>query len=365
MASISKIQIESGTFDIKDETARNGVATNNQNIATLQNNLNTFENTTNESLTTLQNNLNTFENTTNENLNNKENKLTELIIFGDSWSDPNVEDAIWGNLIGNLLNLNVTNYAVSGSFMHNEGETSLHNQVTQFINSSIDKNKIKYIVILGGINDYRHNATAELTASAIITEIETLHNASSNAKIIFVSNCQYPYTLNQGVFFDELHMRIRQSSMIATWNMFNNLGKALYNSENYFHLTKTGQKYMLSNIICMLTGGEIQYYTDNVEIDNTDAFIEYGTQRTGNVLFMTFQMYAKKAQKSFTFNVPNGLPNLSYSGSVFTGGVTYDYGRFVVKVNERSIIVAFENNTEADTYYNGNFIFSLRNSLPR
>ena len=58
MASISKIQIESGTFDIKDETARNGVATNSQSIATLENNLNTFENTT------------------NGNLNNKENKLT-------------------------------------------------------------------------------------------------------------------------------------------------------------------------------------------------------------------------------------------------------------------------------------------------
>ena len=42
MASISKIQIESGTFDIKDETARNGVATNNQSIESINNEITTF-----------------------------------------------------------------------------------------------------------------------------------------------------------------------------------------------------------------------------------------------------------------------------------------------------------------------------------
>ena len=89
---------------------------------------------------------------------------TELVVFGDSWGAGDYSD--WVTKMGNDLGLNLHNYCVGST-----RESNIMNQYTAFksdIDSgNIDPDKVKYIVLIYGVNDqwtYPVSATTSYTA---------------------------------------------------------------------------------------------------------------------------------------------------------------------------------------------------------
>lgn len=276
-------------------------------------NLNNSVDTINTNIGTMSN-LNTTEKSNlvgaiNEVNSKSSDSLTEIVIFGDSWSDPTSLDAIWGtqNYVGKELNLNVNNYAKSGAYMSGTGANDLQGQVSTFnSDTSVNKIKVKYIVILGGINDYRNNVTWSSFYTKLEEQIELLKTYCPQAKIIFVSNCQWYYDETQGNYWCGIHEEIHATEKIVTYNIFGTLGHELYNSNNYFHLTQTGQKVMLSNIVATLTGGEIQYFEDSVSVTNGDGTMVYSTQRVGNMVILNIKLTPSASKTFYSFANPSG-----------------------------------------------------------
>lgn len=285
-----------------------------------------------------------------------ETPLTEIVIFGDSWSDPTSLDAIWGtnNYIGKELNLNVNNYAKSGAYMSGTGTDDLQGQVSTFnSDSNINKTKVKYIVILGGINDYRNSVTWTNLYTKLEEQIELLKTYCPQAKILFVSNCQWYYDETQGNYWCGIHEEIRATEKIVTYNIFGTLGKEVYNTNNYFHLTQTGQKIMLSNIVASLTGGEIQYFEDTVSVTNSDGTINYSTQRVGNMVLLNIKLTPTNSKTFYSFANPSGYYYNYYTHRFGVVGRAKEVGIINIGYNA----IAFDFNTALTV--NEEYIFTL------
>lgn len=354
MASISKIQIESGTFDIKDETARNGVATNIQSIESINNEITTIKGdieTTNANLNTTNTNVTNNTNSINNLDTEKQDKLTEIVLFGDSWTDPTSLDAIWGNLIGEELGLTVHNYAKSGAYMSGTDSISLENQVENYHISDVDKTKVKYIVILGGINDFRNGVGYTVLSSKLIEQIELLKGYSPQAKILYVSNTRYYYDKDQGDYWCGVHQDLRNESKIVTYNMFDTMGPEVFNKNNYFHLTQVGQRIMLSNIIACLTGGEIQYFQNSMTASSANGSIKVTTERVHNMSILTFELTITQNCDNITFPHPNDYYWCYYP--LFGGWMDQGYKTIAFDLSAENLIFACKEGFVAGNTYRG------------
>lgn len=290
----------------------------------------------------------------------KAKALTHIVVFGDSWSDPTSLDAIWATdeYIGAKLNLTVNNYALSGSYLSGTDSTSLQTQIDTFRDDdTYSKAIVKYIVILGGINDFRNNIAFNTLANKIEEQIERLETMCPQAKILFVSNCQYYYGLDQGRYWTGVHQDIRADSQIATLNLFGTMGREMYNSSNYFHLTQTGQKFMLSNIIASLTGGDLQYFQDDVMLENSDARVTISSQRIQNMVMMHIEIYVKQAFTSTTLNRPEGI-YLSYYEQL-GGWSDRNYKQIAYDLDYNRLIIACEDGLSQGVYYGGDILIPL------
>lgn len=360
MPSISKIEIEEGTFDIKDTTARNGVETNKQSIESINNNIISIK----SDIETTNNNLNnTNENVSNNttsinNLNTeKQDKLTEIVLFGDSWTDPTSLDAIWGNLIGEELGLTVHNYAKSGAYMSGTDSISLENQVENYHISDVDKTKVKFIVILGGINDFINNVAYNVLSGKLIEQIELLKGYSPQAKILYVSNTRYYYDKDQGDYWCGVHEDLRNESKIVTYNMFDTMGPEVFNKNNYFHLTQVGQRIMLSNIIACLTGGEIQYFQNEMSASNEYGSVKVITERVHNMSIVTFELTITQNTSSITFPHPNDYYWCYYD--MLGGWTDQGYKTIAFDLSAESLIFACKEGFVAGNTYHGMQIVNL------
>lgn len=136
MADISKIQIESGTYDIKDSTARSDI------------------NTINNSITQINGNIENI-NSALEILNNK-----KFIFIGDSYNTTDTPSGgtqivPWSSLVKTYLGLADSQYytsGVSGAGWHVTGNKFI-TQLQNFENTITNKESITDIYVLGGIND--------------------------------------------------------------------------------------------------------------------------------------------------------------------------------------------------------------------
>ena len=327
-------------FNVKDETAR-------VNIEELSTNLNTANTK-----------ISKLEADTTQLKNNKANDLNSIVLFGDSWTDPTSLDAIWGTLIGSKLNLTTYNYALSGAYLSKADDTSLQHQIDTFASdSSAKKDKVKYIVILGGINDFRNNVAYNVLTAKIEEQVPRLFTMCPQAKVVFISNCRWYYDKPQGDYWTGVHDELRAGLMIPTLNLFGTMGKELYNTNNYFHLTQTGQKIMLSNIISLLTGGEILYFEDIIDVSNSDADLKFSSQRIKNMVLINFDITAKTAFTSTTFNNPDGYYFPYYP---LTGGwLDRNYKQFAFDLDAETLVFAVNSAVDVGKTYHGNFIIPL------
>jgi hypothetical protein len=137
MADISKIQIESGIYDIKDEVARS---------------------------------------------------KKHMVVIGDSFSTTtyNPVESAWYTIVANKLYLNCHNYAQdSAGYVHRGNlNKNFSDEVDDAINdNTFDNNDVRLVIVYGGLNDMNTTDTPSLTtnANALFTKI---NNNFPNAKIV-------------------------------------------------------------------------------------------------------------------------------------------------------------------------------------
>lgn len=143
MADISKIEIENTVYNVKDVTAR-------QQIQNLQ-------------------------------------SINHVLIIGDSWSTPQQDLTKWFNIIGNDLNLTIDNFAVSGAgFYHNDVPNTTFAEQIALASQTVSPSTLKYIIVYGGVNDYRNGVSAENFAVGFNNVVTNARTYFPNAELIIL-----------------------------------------------------------------------------------------------------------------------------------------------------------------------------------
>ena len=312
MPDISKIQLENNTYDIKDQAARTLIS----------------------------------------NLDDEIDELIPdtLVVFGDSWSDLAVTDSIWSTNAADTLNLTLKNYAVNGATFVANPNKLISTQIQTFRDdTTVNKNKVKYVVFMGGINDYLQSITRNVLASTIATSVNALKTLCPQAKIIYVSNCGYPYTLAQSQYWYDVHNYLTASTSIGSLNIDGIIGSALWNTANYYHLTQNGQKWLAKQVVSTLSGGEITYFNDSRSFYTTKGDITYTAIRLKDIVSVSVEFVSKQADTSFDFSFPNDVA-LPYYGAIFGGGGagnnTLQYGIAANAIAVRAANATYANNTK-------------------
>lgn len=223
MADISKITIESGTYNIKDVTARNGV-TSLQNI-----------------------------------IDNK-----RILVFGDSWvahANSVIVDNCWIYDVAKGLGiLNIDCYAKAGAKISttNINRVSLLSQVQDAINdiSVSNRDQYEYAFIMGGVNDYHDtNITYQMFESGLYTALSTLKTAFPKTKVVLIGmNCFYERVGNDNRFKNFINL---------CNNACQNLGDIIYlgGLSSFFRLF--GQSVYRPNDDSSYTAGGGTYHPNN------------------------------------------------------------------------------------------------------
>lgn len=225
--------------------------------------LNNQVETNSENITSLQNQINAI----------NTNFLTELVVFGDSWSDPDVDEAIWPTFVADELRLNLHNYAKNGAGYVLPSNNLIETQLTTAVaDTSYAKGSVKYVVFEGGINDYRLGVTMLQLRAKIVELYASAKLIFPNAKIIYVNNFQYPYNQAQSEFWYKLQYSLG-SYKIQVLNQDGFFTSVYFVSANMFHLTTAGQGTFASNIVSALSGGQIKNEGVFIDFDNNKGYL--------------------------------------------------------------------------------------------
>lgn len=296
-------------------------------------------------------NLTTINNSIN-NLLTEVNKLKvkqdKLVVFGDSWSDLAVPSAIWSPTLASELNLTNINYAKDGAGFVQPSNNLISSQIVKFIGSDIVKETVKYIVVLGGINDYNNGVPAFTLYEEIKSCLDTLHEACPQAKILYVSNCKYPYTKNQLAYWYQVHNAVLKYNSL---NLINKVGLPLMN-ESLFHLTEVGQIWLAKNINACLTGGELLTYLDTRTFEDSNVKVEYSTiPLSNNSVMVSIALYLKQSlSEGYTLNISD--TGISYGGETgLFGSLGTSFNNVVCDTTANSITFGFKEIAYVGAYY--------------
>lgn len=342
----SIIENNQALLETKIEELEQRVSTNEESIRTLFNQVET-SGVAIQSLTN-KNNKNTsdIENLKLE-VDTLEIKQDKLVVFGDSWSDLEVPDAIWSTNLANELNLININYAKDSAGFVQPDTNLISTQIANFRASDVVKETVKYIVVMGGINDYNNNVTAYNLYEEIKSCLDTLQSICPNAKILYVSNCKYPYTKHQLDYWYQVHNAVLKYNSL---NLINKVGLPLFS--NSFHLTQVGQIWLAKNINACLTGGELLTYLDTRTFEDSNVKIQYSTiPLTNNSVMVSISLYLKQSlTDSYIYNISD--TNISYGGETgLFGCVGTNFKNVVCDTTENSITFGFESQVYVGAYY--------------
>ena len=218
-----------------------------------------------------------------DNIEDIEEKLqaqTELIYIGDSWGVNS--NNIMPVTLAKMLNCKLHNFAVSNmGFV--QGATNFQIQAKNAVNdNSINADKVRYIIIVGGTNDFSHGITNDDTlATAVKTICDTLQTKFKNAEIHIAYNVRfmygstvYPHINEQIKIWNELTQRLAYRGNIAAiphpesvaW-----MSKSQF-SEDGVHLTETTFKYWAQYLASAITSGNMCPDRTNVTTVSLDGY---------------------------------------------------------------------------------------------
>lgn len=187
------------------------------------------------------------------------NNLTELVVVGDSYTALSASN--WAELVAQQLHLNLHKHGTSSmGYVHSvNGQTFIDNLSwgeTQEI-----KNKTKYVICYGGINDKSENiATVKTNVKAFCTQAKIMY---PNAQVIIVGP-QAPASNILG--FMDLINAIQSAcleSAVSYSNAFDWLISNQYNyTETYgldlVHPSELGYNIIASKMLNLINGNNLQ-----------------------------------------------------------------------------------------------------------
>ena len=240
MADISKIQIESGTYDIKDSTARSDISNINTNISNIQNSLQT--------------------------MNILKNK--KVMIIGDSLDIT----GRWGTYFINYSGCDGTNYGNGSAGFTSQGNTAPFENMTfvQMLNSIIgnmtttQKNELEYLIVGGGINDALNNHTPSSIESAVLSFITIAKTNFPNAKIIIFPLHTFKWLTDTEISrYQAIIDTCKNNGVMTTGDfLFWTVDDRTYDSGDHTHLSDGGYQVLAMKILSWVNG------TTNALIEN-------------------------------------------------------------------------------------------------
>ena len=281
------------------------------------------------------------------------NELTEMVIFGDSWSDPEAIEYQYGTIVGDMLNLNVHNYAKSGATYVTPtyiGTTEYQN----FLNdTSYDKSKIKYIILMGGINDYKNSHSAYDVGVEINDIIYSkLRVVAPQAKILVIFNCEYPYSKAQSYYWYYLQERITTGTQVSTFSLdaLNNFNQ-FTGTLDYYHYSYDGQAVIASNIIALLTGGEIVTIPDIIEITDGDDSVKISYVRIKNIILYSVAFTNGTSNTNYKrFTLTDDRPAIPYYDDIGYLATSYSGNDVYMLMGSKLVDFSSSSNFELKTY---------------
>ena len=293
MADISKITIESGTYDIKDSTARSDISTINTNIGNIENSLKT--------------------------LTNIKNKKT--IIIGDSlcltdrWGDwfiaySGCDGENYGNGSAGFLSQGITSPFVNMTF-----QDMLEYIIAQKTSSQLQD--IEYLIVGGGINDALNSYTPSDITTAVNNFITLAKTSLPNAKIIIfpLHTFKWLTPIQHQRYMSILHACENNGVMTTSNFLWWTITDRTIDSGDHIHLTTDGYKKLAYNILSFVHGSN---RTDVEEIDfamgSEFTNVSLGVTRIGNIV------YARGLVRHKDTSVSNGQEIVAFSkGTLITG----------------------------------------------
>lgn len=188
----------------------------------------------------------------------------ELIFIGDSWST-NFSGAL-PTQVGRRLNCAVHSYAVSGTGFI-QGERNFVAQANSAVaDTSVNADRVKYIIMLGGSNDWSHDNTADSTLAQFINQAATVLLAKFKRATIHVFfNTRWKYN---DTVWSKLNGQIRVWDRVTQQCGYNNypvichpesmcwLAKSFF-QEDLVHPTEIAARYFAQYLAMSVTGGQM------------------------------------------------------------------------------------------------------------
>lgn len=210
----------------------------------------------------------------------KDVSLTELVVLGDSYSQGYLSGGAYAQypmpvVIANMLHLNLHNFGVNASGFTISGNDFAMQAANAIADTTYDHTKVKYVMVIGGINDYMHSLDVSAVHTAAVSLYSTLSAAFKNAKIVYAP-CWTSVSIDtkaNKVFLDA--GRVPEIADVPIITLYDNLKcllgyPDLMGADNV-HPTETGYYTLASNIVAMLSGGILPRGRD-IEVTPTAAW---------------------------------------------------------------------------------------------
>ena len=276
MANVSHFNIMGKIVDIKDNTARAGITNLNNEVTRLDGRIDTTN-------LNLGNAINTVDGKVDGILNSQ---LTEMVVLGDSFSlgtlsGGGVANPNMSTMIADMLKLVLHNYGVNGAGYTINANTFQMQLESAIADTSYDHNKVKYVFVIGGINDLNFNKLADHATASKNLQIN-IHAAFPNA-IVVLTPCWAAPALTSG---DEQIFRnicSAAGSFTKTIMLYDNIkclmGYSSLIGSDYIHPTAKGYMTLAENIVSLMQGSGLargkqigKVANSNWDVSNVNIF---------------------------------------------------------------------------------------------
>lgn len=184
----------------------------------------------------------------------------KVVVLGDSWSDNDPDHTTytkWTTLLERDGNYKTFVYAQNGSSI--SGDTpnyglngNVEGQMQQLESDGL-KN-IDYVIIFGGINDFRGTVSNPYVYNKIASFYSRLNAMFPTARIIYIANNQIYITQQQLTYFHEIVDYLRTWVGMEAYTTFGWVSPGHYLSD-HVHVDDYGYKDLYANILSILNGG--------------------------------------------------------------------------------------------------------------
>lgn len=179
-----------------------------------------------------------------------------IVTFGDSWGDHSATtDAVWPQTLADAENCELKNFCVNAAGF-TLGATTIANEVNTAISSltADEKSRIKCVVIVAGVNDWRGSANSDTLYNSIRSVITMINNnlLTNGGFGIFIPNMAFDINVMQYRLWVDAPFNYSFGKFSCS-NMFGWFNKECYNSDN-LHLSQNYNRLLGTYIHGLIHG---------------------------------------------------------------------------------------------------------------